>query len=246
VDVCGDLVAQHFPREANDKVYEKPEELAVLAGANWVSQYLASNPEVVITAQPVAAESSQQEELVEARVDVRQTLAATVGAADVSSVHTTEHQTTARARQLAAWRLKARNPDDQPDTWLSSDTLAGIRIMPLDRGVFLEVHNAYDDPELHGDQEPKGTDALRDAGAGAPSTSVKHEEKHYVKAFTARADVARYFNIVQPVLPDGRVTTKIRMDHTKRRILLGRKKAGSTRSPPSAGSGRSSRRSRTR
>ena len=170
VDVCGDLMAQHFPREVNDRVYEKPEELAILAGMNWVSQYLASNPEMAITAQRVAAENNQQEKLFEMCVDARQILADAVGATDVSPVHTTGYQTSARTRQLAAWRLKARNPDDQPDTWLLSGILAGTRIMPLNRGVFPVVHNAYDDPELHGDQEPEGTDALRDAGAGALST----------------------------------------------------------------------------
>ena len=141
-----------------------------------------------------------------------------------------EYQAYARAKLLAAWRLKARDPDDQPETWFSSGTSAGIRVSPLDCGVLPMVHNAHGDPELLDDQEPEGTGALREAGAGAMSKFDEYEEKHYVKAFTTCADVAQYLDGVQPVLSDVRVITKIRVGHTKRRILLDRKKAGSTRS----------------
>jgi len=159
--VRGDLLAQHFPREVHDRVYEKPEELAILAGRNWVSQYLASNPVTAITAQCVTAENNQQEKLFELCADARQILADAMGATDVSPVHATRYETSARTRRLAAWKLKARNPDDQPDTWLVSGTLAGTRIMPFNRGVFPVVHNIHGDPECNGDQEH---------GAGALST----------------------------------------------------------------------------
>jgi len=145
-------------------------------------------------------------------------------------VRAAEYQAYARAKLLAAWRLKARDPDDQPETRFSSGTSAGVRVSPLDCGVLPMVHNAHGDPELLGNQEPKRTGASREVDAGAMSEFNEYGEKHFVKAFTTCADMTRYLGGVQPVLSDVRVVAKMRGDHTKRRILLGREKAGSTRS----------------
>jgi len=60
------------------------------------------------------------------------------------------------------------------------------------------VLKARDDPELLDDQEPKGTGALREAGASALSKSDEYEEKHYVKAFALCADVAQHLDGVHP------------------------------------------------
>jgi len=220
VDVCGDLVVQHYPREVNGRDYERSEELAGLGGMKRASQYLASNPEAVTAAQRVAAESGQREKLSEIHVDDRQILDNAAGATDVSPVHTAECRTSARAG----------DPDDQPETWVSSGTSAGVRISPLDCGVLPAVHNTHDDPEHPDDQELEGTGALRGVDAGAMSGFDEYEEKHYAKALATCADAAQYLGGVQPVLSDVRVVTKIRVGHTKRRILRGRKKAGSTRS----------------
>jgi len=172
VDVCGDLVVQHYPSEVNGRGYERSKELAVLDGMKRVSHYLASNPEAVNTAQRVAAENNRREKLSEKHVDVRQTLADAAGATDVSPVHAAEYHTSARTRLLAAWR----DPDDQPETWFSSGTSAGSRITPLDCGVFPEVHNAHEDPELLDGQEPEGTGDLREASASALSKFHEYEE----------------------------------------------------------------------
>jgi len=51
----------------------------------------------------------------EKHVDDRQILTDTAGAADVSPEDTAEYHASARARLLAVRRLKARDPDDQPE-----------------------------------------------------------------------------------------------------------------------------------
>jgi len=212
------MVVQHYPGEINGRSYESSEELAVLGGMKRVGQCLASSPEAVNTAQRVAAENNRREKLSEVHVVVRQILADTAGTTDVSTVHTAEYHASARARDLV----------DQPETWFSSSTSAGSRVMQLDRGVFPVVHIAHDDQELLGDQDPEETGALREAGASNLSKDPVYEEKHYAKAFTTCAEAAQHLGGVQPVLSDVRVITKIRMGHTKRRILMDRKKAGST------------------
>ena len=101
--------------EVSGRNFEGSEESAVLGGAKRVSQYLASNPGAVNTAQRVAAENNQRVGPSEKHVDDRQILTDTAGAADVSPEDTAEYHASARARLLAVRRLKARDPDDQPE-----------------------------------------------------------------------------------------------------------------------------------
>ena len=128
-------------------------------------------------------------------------------------------------------KASGEGPGGPTRNLVSARAPAGIRVTPFDRGTFPVGRDSRDDPELRGDQEPEGTGALRNKElAVAVSKFEEYEEVHCVKAFTAYADVVQYLDGEQPALSDVRVITKVRMGHTKHRIILDCKRAGLTRS----------------
>ena len=54
-----------------------------------------------------------------------------------------------RPHLLAAWRSFAKDPDDQPELWLARGAPLGIRVAPIDVGVFPK----YVDEKLENDPE---------------------------------------------------------------------------------------------
>jgi len=108
-----------------------------------IAELLVSNPQWVTRTIDVIGKDESAIGIIDEPVRaVRTLLCDFLGCKNDQAISNEKCSTSIRAHLLEAWRALACDPDDQVFLWLTEGTPAGIRVHPVDRGIFPSVDAA--------------------------------------------------------------------------------------------------------
>ena len=153
-----------------------------------------------------------------------------MGTEDPASVENELYTTSLRPGLLEAWALAGKDPDTPVINWLRTGAPAGVRHHPEQVGIFPVVNEErWRDPEEL--ETPADTFRNYDSvelDASAWPEILKFVEKGFIKTFDTEAACRQFLHGAHPVLSKLGLIIRVRVDSTKKRIILDCKRSGIT------------------